>query len=156
MLKCAFLASAMIVAVPAGAQTVAPAPQTSPQQSTAPVTSSPQSATPVTDPAVPATDPTVTGDATASTTAQPASGSQVAGIVHKEFATYDKDANGGLNQTEFGSWMVALRSATDASVKPESAETKTWVKGAFAQADKDKSKTVTKAELTGFLSQGQS
>lgn len=160
MLKYAFLASAMIVAVPVGAQTVAPAPQTTPQQSTAPVTSSPQSATPVTDPAAttpaPATDPAATGDATASATAQPASGAQVAGIVDKEFATYDKDANGGLNQAEFGSWMVALRSASDASVKPESAETKTWVKGAFAQADKDKSKTVTKAELTGFLSQGQS
>ena len=160
MLKYVFLASAMIVAAPVGAQTTTPAPQSSPQQSTAPMTSSPEPATPVTDPAAttpaPTSDPAATGDTTASTTAQPASGAQVAGIVDKEFATYDKDANGGLSQAEFGSWMVTLRSASDPTVKADSADTKTWVKTAFAQADKDKSKTVTKAELTGFLSQGQS
>lgn len=160
MLKYAFLAGSMIVAAPVAAQTMTPAPQTATPQTTAPATTSPEPAMPATDPATttpaPTSDPAATGDTTASTTAQPASGDQVAGIVDKEFATYDKDANGGLNQSEFSSWMVTLRSASDPSMKADSAETKTWLKGAFAQADKDKSKTVTKTELTGFLSQGAS
>ena len=81
---------------------------------------------------------------------------QVAQVVEAEFPTYDKDADGELKSEEFGQWMVALRSASDPSTDAQSAEVKTWVDGAFASADADKSDTVSKIELTGFLSQGAS
>ncbi|RZL73337.1 MAG: EF-hand domain-containing protein, partial [Sphingomonas sp.] len=45
-------------------------------------------------------------------------------------------------------------SKTDPSTKPDAPETKKWVSAAFAQADTDKSKSLTKTEVTSFLSQG--
>ena len=79
---------------------------------------------------------------------------QIAQVVNTEFPTYDKDKSGTLNQSEFGAWMVALKEKSDPSTKPDSLATKAWVAQAFASADKDKSKSLSKAELTGFLSQG--
>ena len=52
--------------------------------------------------------------------------------------------------------MTALKAETDPAAKPDTPAAKKWNQAAFAQADKDKSKTVSKAELTGFLAQGQS
>ena len=49
--------------------------------------------------------------------------------------------------------MLALKTASDPATKPASKETKTWLNQAFAQADKDESRSVSKTELTGFLSQ---
>jgi Ca2+-binding EF-hand superfamily protein len=85
---------------------------------------------------------------------QPATGGQVAQVVDTEFPTYDKNGDGKLSATEFGGWMVALKSKTDPSTKPDAPETKKWVSAAFAQADTDKSKSLTKTEVTSFLSQG--
>ena len=51
-------------------------------------------------------------------------------------------------------WMVALKTKTDPATKPDAPETKKWVSAAFAQADADKNKSLTKAEVTGFLTQG--
>ena len=83
---------------------------------------------------------------------QPAtSQSQVAAVVSTEFGTYDKDANGALDATEFASWMTALRVAAEPSFQPQSAEATTWFGQAFAQADADKNQTVSQAELTIFL-----
>lgn len=79
---------------------------------------------------------------------------QVAQIVDQEFPTYDADSTGDLSEAEFGAWMKKLRAATDPAVDPESADVKTWIGQAFAAADGDKSKSVSKTELTGFLSRG--
>jgi hypothetical protein len=88
---------------------------------------------------------------------QPAtSGNQVAQVVNSEFPTYDKDGNGQLSQAEFSSWMVALKQASDPSAKAGDPATTKWVSAAFTQADTDKSRSVSKSELTSFLSQGAS
>jgi hypothetical protein len=81
--------------------------------------------------------------------AQPAGGDQVASIVESEFGTYDKDANGSLSKAEFAAWMDALKAkAPGGASKPADPK---WNDAAFAQADADKSTSVTKQELTGFL-----
>ncbi|MFN3435523.1 MAG: hypothetical protein ACK4ZY_14125, partial [Sphingomonas sp.] len=64
--------------------------------------------------------------------------------------------DGKLEKAEFASWMVKLKQASDPKASATSPETKSWVNAAFAQADKDKSKSVSETELVGFLSQGQS
>lgn len=165
MKKAILLCAAMGFAVPAFAQSPQTPPQASPVTQAAPV----QSEAPApTDPSVAASAqaaPTATAQAPAQTTGEPATqtaqqpaagGTQVAQVVDTEFATYDKDKNGVLSKAEFSDWMVALKTASDPSTKAEAASTKTWVGQAFASADKDRSKTVSKTELTGFLSQGQS
>lgn len=157
MLKRILLASAVLMSTPAFAQDAAPAQTTAPTAQTVPA----EPATTATDPAAPATQaapatPADPSTQTAQTTAeagQPASGTQIAQIVEAEFPKYDKSGKGQLSEQQFGEWMVALRSASEPGVTAEKPEVKKWVKQAFAQADKDKSKAVSKAELTSFLSQ---
>ena len=155
MLKYALLAGVIAVAVPAAAQVQS---NTAPQATDA-QTQAPQGA-PVTDPQaapVTSTDSTPAADATQSAAAEPAAGAdQVATVVQTEFPTYDANKDGKLEKTEFASWMVKLKQASDPKATATSAETKSWVNAAFAQADKDKSQSVTQPELVGFLSQGQS
>ncbi len=147
MMKYAFLGAAMMVSAPVLAQ----------------VTPAPAQTTPTAPQAAPATsaDPAQTAQPATSTEAAPAggqvqaTGSQIAQVVDTQFPTYDKDGDGKLNKAEFAQWMVALKSQTDPSTKAEAPATKKWVGSAFAQADTDKDKTVSKTELTGFLSQGQ-
>ncbi len=148
------------------------------RQAGSPVDQAMQAVTPVTDqaapqtaqttpaPADPAAAPAQTAQAAAApanpaaapaqtASAQPAtSAAQIAQVVSTEFPTYDKDSNGSLNEAEFGSWMVALKTASDPTTKAESAATKTWVDQAFASADTDKNKSLSKTELTGFLTKG--
>lgn len=142
MMKYAFLAGAMMVSAPVLAQ-VAPAPaQTTPAapQSAPATTADPmQTVQPAAEPAAPA-DGQVQ-----------ATGSQIAQVVDTQFPTYDKDGDGKLNKAEFAQWMVALKSQTDPSTKADAPATKKWVGTAFAQADTDKDKAVSKTELTGFL-----
>lgn len=151
MMKYAFLAGAMMVSAPVLAQTT-----TAPAQTT---TAEPQSAPATTaDPAqaaTPAADPTAPTQAAPAEGQVQATGSQIAQVVDTQFPTYDKDGDGQLSKAEFTQWMVALKSQTDPSTKAEAPATKKWVGTAFAQADTDKSKKVSKTELTGFLSQGQ-
>jgi hypothetical protein len=142
MLKYAMLAGAALIAAPVLAQTTATSPQTSPSSGGAPA-EVPQSGTP-TD-AVPMQS---------AAREQPASSSQVAQVVDTEFPTYDKNGDGKLSAAEFGGWMVALKSKTDPSTKPDAPDTKKWVSAAFTQADADKNKSLTKAEVTSFLTQG--
>ena len=146
MMKYAILGAAMMASAPVLAQ-VTPAPaQTTP--------AAPQEAPATT--ADPAQTAQPTADASASTLGQvQANGSQIAQVVDTQFPTYDKDGDGKLNKAEFAQWMVALKSQTDPSTKADAPATKKWVGSAFAQADTDKDKTVSKTELTGFLSQGQ-
>lgn len=149
MLKTTLLASAMLVAAPAIAQQAPTDMQPVPPSSAAQTPGQP------TLPAAPAPGDPMSAQqapADATPTAQPVTGpDQIAQVVEAEFPTYDKDGNGTLNTAEFGAWMVALRSATDASVTADSKSMKAWAKSAFAQADADKSKSITKTELTGFL-----
>ena len=77
-------------------------------------------------------------------------------MINSEFPSYDKNADGNLDKAEFGTWMVALKTASDPSTKPGDPATQTWVNGAFASADTDKSNVVTKEELTTYLSKGAS
>lgn len=166
MLKYVFLAGAMTVAVPVAAQTADSPAMSSPDQTqTAPMsqpmpdsatTTAPAQSAPMDSAAAP-TQAAPAQSAPAQTAAQPAAtATQVAQVVDSEFPTYDADKDGKLSATEFSAWMVALKSKADPSTKAGAPETKKWVDAAFAQADTDKSKSLTKAELTGFLSQGQS
>ena len=143
MLKYALLAGVMTIAGPAFAQST--------------TTSSPTAPTATTSAADPSMSPAQTAPGQTPQTAQatqPASGDQVAQVVDTEFPTYDKNGDGKLSVAEFGDWMVALKTKTDPSTKPGAPETKKWVAAAFAQADTDKSKSLSKPELTSFLSQG--
>ncbi|MDJ0275794.1 EF-hand domain-containing protein [Sphingomonas sp. 2R-10] len=154
-MKRILLASAMVVSAPAFAQDAAPAQTTAPAAQAAPAT--PQAAP--ADPSIAATqaapatqpDPATQTAQTTAEAGQPASGTQIAQIVEAEFPKYDKDGKGQLNEKQFGEWMVALRSASEPGVTADKPEVKSWIKQAFAQADKDKSRAVTKAELTSFL-----
>ncbi|SFO27159.1 calcium-binding protein [Sphingomonas sp. OK281] len=142
MLKYAMLAGAALVAAPVLAQTTTTSPQTSAPSSAA------------VGQAAPSGTPTDAVQMQSAAREQPATGSQVAQVVDTEFPTYDKNGDGKLSAAEFGGWMVALKSKTDPSTKPDAPETKKWVSAAFAQADTDKSKSLTKTEVTSFLSQG--
>lgn len=125
------LAITALAAAPLSAQQpAAPSPIPS-----APVSGTPATATPVSlSPARPAV-------------AEP----DVAGIVAREFPAYDKDASGSLNQSEFGDWMVKLKTIADPASTANDAAVKTWVNAAFAQADVDRSRALTLGELMGFL-----
>lgn len=121
---------------------------------------------PATDPTAPPaaeqpapTSPTAPAGDTSAAQPAPSGGTaatpaQIAQIVDQEFPTYDGDANGELNETEFSAWMKKLRAATDPSVDTESEAVKAWIAQSFAAADTDKSGGVNKSELTGFLSHG--
>ena len=74
-------------------------------------------------------------------------------LIATEFPTYDKDASGMLDKTEFAAWMAALKAKSGEKPMPAAEMTK-WSDGAFATADKDKSKAVTLAELQTYLTQG--
>ena len=50
--------------------------------------------------------------------------------------------------------MFALRKASDPALKDDAAN-KAYVSGAFTTAETDKSKSVSKDELTNYLTQGQ-
>lgn len=158
MLKYALLAGVMTIAAPALAQTQT---NTVPQAATAPAQV--PDGTPVADPQPSPATPMDSAQATPadpaapqSAAAEPAAGTQVATVVQTEFPTYDANKDGKLEKAEFTSWMVKLKQASDPKASATSAETKSWVNAAFAQADKDKSQSVTQPELVGFLSQGQS
>lgn len=181
MLKSILFAGAAMIAMPAIAQTTtapAPDPMADPAPTTAPVPTDPISTEPITtEPLAPAstaplpeqadpvtsateqtapvtpTEPAPTAPAEAAAQGTAATPTQVAQIVDKEFPAYDKDATSDLNEAEFAAWMKTLRKSTEPALDTESAEVATWIGQAFAAADKDSSKTVTKIELTGFLTQ---
>ncbi|MEH3041421.1 MAG: EF-hand domain-containing protein [Sphingomonas paucimobilis] len=156
-MKRILLASAVLMSTPAFAQDTVPAQTTAPAVQEAPAAPATTAADPsiAATQAAPATQPDPATQ-TAQTTAeagQPASGTQIAQIVEAEFPKYDKAGKGELTEKQFGDWMVALRSASEPGVTADKPEVKSWIKQAFAQADKDKSKAVSKAELTSFLTQ---
>jgi hypothetical protein len=137
VLKSVLFAGAMIVAGPAIAQ------EGKTPQPIAP-TSAPGAAT------VPAS-PSETAQSSnqpAATASRAADGDQMTTIIDAEFPAYDKDGTGALDKTEFAAWMDALKAKAPDGAKPSDAK---WNEAAFAQADKDKSASINKDELTGFL-----
>lgn len=174
MLKPMLLATSMLFAIPAVAQEVSvqdkPAQAASaPEQATPPVASddaapaAQDQAAPATTaeatpaPSEPATQPAEVASAPAATpAAQPAATQeQVAQAVGRDFGSYDKDADGKLNATEFAAWMGDLRKASEPGFQPGSAEATNWSTQAFASADTDKSASVNRQELTVFLTPKQ-
>ena len=156
-MKYTLLAGAMMIAAPAFAQE-APAPaQATPQGVTSSTAAPTGQAAPVDDSTSTSTQdvtPNAGGETAQAQPApaqpgQPAAATDIAGVVDREFKTYDKDGDGALNKVEFAAWMDALKSEsgdTTATADPQ------WNDKAFAQADKDKSTTVNQTELTSFLS----
>lgn len=140
MLKSLMLASAVLIAAPALAQN-------------ADTTANPNAATPAT-PAAPAQDGQAAQPASP---AQPSAQAQpnanpadaVAAVVAADWNTYDTDKNGALSKEEFARWMIALREKSPQ--QQPVADINAWTNAAFAQADKDKSSTVTQTELQAFL-----
>ncbi|KQN00813.1 calcium-binding protein [Sphingobium sp. Leaf26] len=107
-------------------------------------------------PATPAT-PAAPASPQAATPAAPANpAASVAAIVDAEFPAYDANKDGQLDQPEFTRWMVALKSqemkATGSTLPAD--QVSAWASGAFTTADKDKSISVSKTELVGYLSGG--
>lgn len=172
MLKSILLASAVAISAPAFAQdmpqqqtpppqeqpapteTTEPVPQETPAPATQPeaeVTPAPTpTPTPTPTPEPQAAEPQAEAQ-TSQPAQQPANAAQIAQIVDQGFPTYDKDGDGNLTGEEFGSWMVALRSATEPAFTGESAADKEWLTRALAAADADKSGGVTNPELKTFL-----
>jgi hypothetical protein len=162
MLKSILLATSVLVAAPAFAQdkpatdTAQTAPQVATPDQTAPAPADPATTAQTTPaPATETAQPTPSqpaAQASAEPAAQPAATQdQVAQAVSRDFGNYDKDSNGTLSQTEFGSWISTLRKAAEPTFQPGSPDANTWVGQAFAATDVDKNKTVDKAELTTFL-----
>lgn len=153
-----------LAAVPAIAQQTDPMAPSTPNSTTtpAPGPAPVDTATPApapADPAAPApapADPAAPAPAAEAAPAAPVAEtkeSTVAKLVDAEFPTYDADSNGDLNQAEFGKWVLALHSASGdpkAAAMDEKAKAK-WAKDAFASADADKNKKVSKAEINTFL-----
>jgi len=147
MLKSIIIASAALLSMPALAQVTEPSTAVPANGQPDTMNSSPAQTAPAGQaPTAPESAPAQAAEA------QPATGAQIADVVGTEFPNYDKNGDGSLSATEFGAWMVALKTASDPSTKATAPATKTWVATAFAQADADKNKKVSKGELTSFLS----
>lgn len=74
-------------------------------------------------------------------------------FVDAEFPTYDINKNDELEPAEFRKWVLALHDASgEANAAKDPSVKAKWANAAFATADTDKSKKVTRAEMNGFLS----
>lgn len=144
-------ALALAVAAPAVAQQADP--MSTPPAPDAPMaTEMPAPVDPVTEPA-PAAEPAPSAPV-ADAAPVDARVATVTQLVETEFPTYDADKNGDLTQPEFTKWVLALHSKAEeakAAAKMDEPAKAKWAKNAFATADVDKSKKVSKAELTTFL-----
>lgn len=149
MMKMILLAGAALIATPAMAQDTTGTPTGTPTPDATQIAPAPAPA-PSDAQVTPA--PAPQGDPSAATDDQ---GAKVAAIVSTEFPTYDADKSGDLSATEFASWMDALKKASDPTFDATKPDSKAWVDQAFAAADADKSKAVSKDELTHFLTTGQ-
>lgn len=146
------LALALAAAAPAIAQQADPMAQPS-----APITAqsetvqAPTAVEPSSQPMTTAPTATPAPEATAAVTQE----SQVTALVETEFPSYDADKTGELSRSEFSTWVLALQAkASEVDVnakKMDDAAKAKWAKDAFASADTDKSKKISKAEVVKFL-----
>jgi len=76
-----------------------------------------------------------------------------AGATESEFAAYDADQSGKLDQSEFSSWYLAKadQQLSEAGKTASREELDGQVTLAFSQADADKDRVVTQQELERFL-----
>jgi hypothetical protein len=137
-------ALALSAAAPSFAQSTDPL--ASPPAPDAPITTeAPAPVEPVAEPA-PVAEPSAPAvDAKTATVTQ---------IIETEFPSYDADKSGELTQPEFTAWVLALHSKAEeaqAATKLDAAAKAKWAKDAFATADADKSKKISKAEMSSFL-----
>lgn len=145
-----------LAAVPAIAQQADPMAQPSapeaPATTTTPSPAPADTATPAPAPADPAA-PAPAAEAAPVAPAAETKETTVAKLIDAEFPTYDADSNGDLNQAEFSKWVLALHSASgDPKAAAMDAKAKAkWAKDAFASADGDKNKKISKAEVNTFL-----
>ncbi len=143
MIRNIMLVSAFALTAPAFAQETQPpqepATESTATQPPAEAQTAPEAATPSTT-----TSPAPAQAAPANTP------TTVAAVVDTDFPAFDADKNGELSKEEFAAWMTKLRAAQP-NAPSASADTAAWTEAAFAQADTDKSKTVSKGELTTFL-----
>lgn len=129
------------------ASTSAMAQMTPMDMPTAPQTeTSAESATPATP-----TTPSDPQSASSASLAEPKE-LTVQKLVDAEFPTYDANKNDALEPLEFRAWVLALHDAAgEANAAKDPAAKAKWANAAFATADTDKSKKVTKAEMNRFL-----
>jgi hypothetical protein len=150
MLKLVSISIAALAASSAFAQVVDPA---APSASPSPSAGAPAAAQPgALDPATPAQPGTSTGDPAASSGA--AAASPVAAVIDSQFPTYDKDKSGTLSGPEFKQWIADLKAQemTSEGKPADPAVAKQYAATAWKAADKNKDGTVSKDELTAFLS----
>ena len=131
-------ASAIALATPALAQ-MEPAQPSTTQSTTTQLTT--------TTPSTVATAPAETAVPATATPADPAA------LVASEFPAYDKNANQTLDRSEFAAWMAALKAKNGEKPMAAAAMAK-WTNGAFSTADKDKSKSLSLAEVQTYLTAG--
>ena len=79
--------------------------------------------------------------------------STVQAAVDSGFPKYDLNKDGKLSESEFKSWVMALKTdEMKATGQPvNSGEVSSYASSAWASADTDKDMSVTRDELTGFL-----
>ncbi|GAA0749195.1 EF-hand domain-containing protein [Sphingomonas trueperi] len=68
-----------------------------------------------------------------------------------QFARYDANGDGALDKTEYGSWLIALRTAKDPDFKPEKPEAKAWIDRSFIGADTNRDDKISREEMVRFL-----
>jgi hypothetical protein len=144
MLKLVSISIAALAASSAFAQVVDPA-----APSASPSTAAPSAAQPgAVDPAQPGS---TAADPAASTGA---AASPVAAVIDSQFPTYDKDKSGTLSGPEFKQWIADLKAQemTSEGKPADPAVAKQYAATAWKAADKNKDGTVSKDELTAFLS----
>jgi hypothetical protein len=147
MLKLVSISIAALAASSAFAQVVDPA-----APSASPSTAAPSAAQPgAVDPAAPAQPGSTAADPAASTGA---GASPVAAVIDSQFPTYDKDKSGTLSGPEFKQWIADLKAQemTSEGKPADPAVAKQYAATAWKAADKNKDGTVSKDELTAFLS----
>jgi hypothetical protein len=145
MLKLVSISIAALAASSAFAQVADPA-----APSASPSTAVPSAAQPgAIDPAAPAQPGSTAADPAAGAAASP-----VAAVVDSQFPTYDKDKSGTLSGPEFKQWIADLKAQemTSEGKPADPAVAKQYAATAWKAADKNKDGTVSKDELTAFLS----
>jgi hypothetical protein len=150
MLRHLLVTGAIVLSAPAVAQTQTPAADPpAPQAGPPSATDAPAAPETQTSPQPDSSTPTNATGTNSTTTAAQQSPTD---IIATEFPGYDADKSGDLNKAEFGKWMLALRAKSpQAGEKKSQAELDKWAGTAFTQADTDKNKKVSQAELGAFL-----
>lgn len=147
MLRYLACASALALAVPAAAQTIEQPQPAAPSES---VTEAPMDDAMPGESAAPIDQPT--SEMSAAEPRPATDPAQIAAIIDQQFPGADTDSSGDLNQQEFATWFIPLQAAQlPEGVTADQTQLEQMAGTAFAQADADSSRSVTKDELTSYL-----